>query len=780
MSAVWRAARAAVRRRRLQTAVIGLVALFATAALVVAVALLDAAHAPFERAFAAQRGAHLTIAFDAEASDEDLAAITEVEHVAAFSGPFDQAVLDVDAEHGDLVPGVAPGPLTVVGRDDPGGPVDRVDLWKGAWADEPGEIVLNTVPDPEAPEGLFPLGLELRFPTGGVFTVVGYAHSLTGTADAWVSADQVAELHPTARQMLYRLDDAETDGRVEAAATAIGRAAGTDSLLAVQSYLTLKEAVASGPGVYVPFLVAFGVLGIAMAVLIVANVVSGAVVSGFRHIGILKTLGFTPRQVVWVYLTMVGIPTMIGSALGAGLGAVAARPLLQDAFSGFGFGDDIAARPWTVVTVMIAVPLVVAVSALVPAARAHRLPAAEAISAGSSPRWLRGQGVQRRLAGAPLPRSVSLGLGLPAVRPGRTAMTMASIVLAVTTVTFATGLVATVSAYQAASDRTDAYQVAVYASGTGDSIEPELDDAAMEAMLRSMDGVEYVTAGLAGSVTVAGHSENADVVFLRGDSATLGYTLVEGRWIAGPGEVAAPSAVLDDYGLEVGDRVVFASAAERVEFTVVGELLAGGPGPEGFFADWRAAEMLAGGYSNRDGEAQYFVRLDEGTDGEAFAASIEAADPSRDAVVNTADASGVLGIISAAVSLTVMLGAVAALGVFNTVVLNTHERRRDLGTLKSIGMTPRQVVAMTVTSMAALGVVSGVVAIPLGMLTHRLVVPLVAEAARIEVPKALLDVWNPLVLTALALAGAALAVLGALIPARAAARISIAEALRSE
>src|SRR5690606_32585647 len=152
MSAVWRAARAAVRRRRLQTAVIGLVALFATAALVVAVALLDAAHAPFERAFAAQRGAHLTIAFDAEASDEDLAAITEVEHVAAFSGPFDQAVLDVDAEHGDLVPGVAPGPLTVVGRDDPGGPVDRVDLWKGAWADEPGEIVLNTVPDPEAPE----------------------------------------------------------------------------------------------------------------------------------------------------------------------------------------------------------------------------------------------------------------------------------------------------------------------------------------------------------------------------------------------------------------------------------------------------------------------------------------------------------------------------------------------------------------------------------------------------------------------------------------------------
>ncbi|MFD0392602.1 FtsX-like permease family protein [Streptomyces nogalater] len=37
-------------------------------------------------------------------------------------------------------------------------------------------------------------------------------------------------------------------------------------------------------------------------------------------------------------------------------------------------------------------------------------------------------------------------------------------------------------------------------------------------------------------------------------------------------------------------------------------------------------------------------------------------------------------------------------------MLNTHDRRRDLGMLKSIGMTPGQVTVMTVTSMAVLGV----------------------------------------------------------------------------
>jgi putative ABC transport system permease protein len=49
----------------------------------------------------------------------------------------------------------------------------------------------------------------------------------------------------------------------------------------------------------VPFLIAFGVLGIVMAVLIIGNVIAGAVSTGTRRIGILKALGFTPRWWWW-------------------------------------------------------------------------------------------------------------------------------------------------------------------------------------------------------------------------------------------------------------------------------------------------------------------------------------------------------------------------------------------------------------------------------------------------------------------------------------------------
>jgi putative ABC transport system permease protein len=140
---------------------------------------------------------------------------------------------------------------------------------------------------------------------------------------------------------------------------------------------------------------------------------------------------------------------------------------------------------------------------------------------------------------------------------------------------------------------------------------------------------------------------------------------------------------------------------------------------------------------------------------------------------------GVL-LIGSATLLTVVLGAVAALGVFNTVVLNARERRRDLGMLKSIGMTPRQVTVMMVTSMGALGVVGGLLGLPLGVGVHRMVAPAMMRAAQSDVLDFVLDVYRAPVLAVLALAGIAIAVLGALIPARSAARTPIAAVLHNE
>ncbi|MER7187888.1 FtsX-like permease family protein, partial [Streptomyces hyaluromycini] len=362
MRAVWPAARAAVRRRRLQTLVIWLVTLTSTGAIVVALGLVDSASAPFDRAFAKEHGPHVVAAFDpAKVSDARLRQTARGSGVEAVAGPFAQAAVDIPANANRELTGA----VTIVGRPGPGGPVDRVDLWAGRWADRPGEVVLNRHPDWSADA----LGKRIRLPSGTVLTIVGYGYEMSRTADAWVAPAQMAALRPTAAQMLFRFTDASSQSRLRAELSTVTSELPKDALTASQTYLTLKEQVGATARAYAQYLMAFGFLGVVVAVLIVANVVSGAVISGFRHIGILKALGFTPGQVVAVYLTMVSVPAVVGCALGTLVGNVLARPFLRFVFTGPDAGmlqRSVGIAPWVNAVALLGMPAVCVAAALDP------------------------------------------------------------------------------------------------------------------------------------------------------------------------------------------------------------------------------------------------------------------------------------------------------------------------------------------------------------------------------------------------------------------------------
>ncbi|MGW7664862.1 ABC transporter permease, partial [Streptomyces sp. NPDC054756] len=194
MSALGKVVRAGVGRRRTQTVVLVLTTLVAVAASVVAAGVLTASRAPFERAMAEGRGAHLAAQFDGgEATGRELAGTARVSGVTAAAGPFRTLRLrprTVSAS--DALPaGVTLPALSVTGRADPGGPVDRLRLTAGRWVTGPGEIVLAGDEWPLRP------GARLALPDaagGPTLTVVGLARSVTGTADAWVTPAQAAAL----------------------------------------------------------------------------------------------------------------------------------------------------------------------------------------------------------------------------------------------------------------------------------------------------------------------------------------------------------------------------------------------------------------------------------------------------------------------------------------------------------------------------------------------------------------------------------------------------------
>lgn len=180
---------------------------------------------------------------------------------------------------------------------------------------------------------------------------------------------------------------------------------------------------------------------------------------------------------------------------------------------------------------------------------------------------------------------------------------------------------------------------------------------------------------------------------------------------------------------------------------------------------------------------QFDIDLKPGTDATAYAASLgKALQPPGILVLPSGNrvSPTIIAMDGLVAMFTLMLLAVAGLGVLNTVVLDTRERVHDLGVFKALGMSPRQTVAMVLTSVAGTGLVAGSAGVPVGVALHKWVLPLMGRAAGTAVPKADMAVYSLPVLVALVLGGLVIATAGALLPAGWAARARTAEALRSE
>ncbi|MFJ8709342.1 FtsX-like permease family protein [Streptomyces anulatus] len=115
------------------------------------------------------------------------------------------------------------------------------------------------------------------------------------------------------------------------------------------------------------------------------------------------------------------------------------------------------------------------------------------------------------------------------------------------------------------------------------------------------------------------------------------------------------------------------------------------------------------------------------------------------------------------------------------MLLDTRERVRETGVHKALGMTPRQTVAMVITSVVVVtGLVVGVLGVPLGVALHGWVVPAMGDSVELRFPDSVIVVYGAAALLLPALGGLLIAVLGALLSAGWAARARTATALRTE
>ncbi|WP_331771712.1 FtsX-like permease family protein (plasmid) [Embleya sp. NBC_00888] len=789
-SALGRVVRSGVGRRRVQTLVIALATMMAVASAVVAGSLMVAANAPFDHAFAQQHGAHLSVQYDpAAASAAQLDATRRQSGVTATAGPFPSTTLRPVTGGGHLPP------LTLVGRPGPDADVDDLDLRSGRWAAGPGEIVVSASfggPD-------IRLGSTLRASDAAdapTLTIVGIAMSASKTADVWATPEQVTAIAtstgPLTTQMLYRFAAAGGNDDITAARARLAAAVPPEALLGSQSYLDTKRAADRNAAPTIPFLLAFGALGIAMSVIIVGSVVSGAVGTGLRRIGILKAIGFTPREVVRAYVAQALIPAAVGIGAGVVLGNLMALPLLSDTEEVYG-DTSLAVAWWVDVLVPAAALLVVVLAALVPALRAGRLRTVEAIAIGRAPRTGRGQWAHRAAGRLPLPRALTYGLASPFAHPVRMLAMLLAVAFGTVAATFALGLTSSLNAVGEAQDPENRAAITVIAGGPsegpggpagpggpqpnkGDTAEPAVDTARVRAAIEAQRGTASYYGLAQADVTVTGVAGSVRATLYQGDSRPGGYEMISGHWIAGPGEVAVPTRFLERTGTRIGDPVRVTYRGDTQTLRIVGEAFDTSDDGMRLHADLAAFAAAR--------PETFLVEVGSGLSPADYARQLEAVvrPLGGDVLVNSpTEAEGMILILNTmAVLLTLMLVAVAALGVLNSVVLDTRERVHDIGVCKALGMTPRQTLSLVLASVAGIGLLGGLVGVPAGFALHAYVLPVMGHAAGTNLPPSILEVYDAWQLVLLGLAGVLIAVLGAALPASWAAKARTATALRTE
>ncbi len=765
-----------------------------------AAALLADSSAPFDQAFSARRGAQATVLVDpGRASPAQLAATTRLPQVAAAAGPFAETTIGIPCTPVTVRLGGPSGigleQLTLAGRTSPGGPVDDVALVSGRWVRGPGQVVLQY----DYMGGNLPVGSTLTvtgLPGTPRLTVVGIAASVTGTADAWVLPAEIGKLRPpgapASAEMLYRFPGAATAAAVGRASAAVTRALPAGAVASTQSYLAVKIKDESRVRIYLPFVIALAVIGLALSVLIVANVVSGAVVAGYSRIGVLKSIGFTPGQIVAAYTSQGLAPATVGSLAGAVLGNLLARPLLAKAAYSYGVG--VLSEPaWLDAVVPAAMCCLTGIAALLPARRAGRVSAVAAIAAGRAPRTGRGYAAHRVLSRLPLPRPVTIGLAGPFARPARTAVTLVAAGLGAAAVTFAVGLNSSLNLVQDGLLLTKTVQVRVISTtgcgaaggvamqgppGTQGTPEPGLTTRQQNTIVTAVGDQPQTLHSVAEAdiqVSVAGLAKPVQLIAFGGNAAWTGYPKISGHWYTGPGQVEVPRHFLTVTGTVVGDTVTISFAGRPIPVRIVGVIFSR---DALMITDWRTLASA----DPRLAPDQYAVGLRPGTSATAYrAALLPRLGPGLWPVLSTyGSVTQVLAMLALISTLTLLLALTAALGVLSTVVMQTRERAADLGVFKAIGMTPRQAITMVVCWVAGIGLAAGALAVPAGIALHRYVLPVMFAAVDTGVPASFLNVYHGWEIAGLALAGLVIAVAGAMLPASWAAKIPAASALRAE
>jgi putative ABC transport system permease protein len=662
---------------------------------------------------------------------------------------------------------------------------------------------------------------------GGVSSVGGFVAVFVSLPEAQKLAGEPGQFN----EILVAGDDGVSPAQLRTRIQAISPAnvnVRTGEQQADQNASDIHDAL----GFLTTALLAFAGIALFVGAFIIFNTFSITVAQRMREFALLRTLGASRRQIMGQVVFEGLFIGLIGSVIGLLLGLVLA-PGLRALFKAV--GADLPSQGTVVETRTIVVSLLVGtivtlLSGLAPAYRATKVPPVAALRegavlpAGRGARFVTPGGIVLAVLGAAAlagglfggagiglvglgavlvflgiallspklvpPLASLIGSVMPGIigrlarenatrQAGRTAVTASALMIGVTLVAFvsifAAGIKATIDD---AVDTAARPGTLIIENTSGGSPLP----AQVATGIAQVPGVTTVAPvsfstsqvqGVSGKTSVSGIPADIDAVFdtkwkqgARGTFAALGST---------------GAVVTKDYAksndLKVGSVLnVLTPTSKRLRLTVRGIA----DDSSGLLAQLSVSHALARTQFGKTGDALIFAGVPPAREQQVkqlLDATLERAYPIAEAktIQQFKDQQGnQINQLLILIYVLLLLAVIISLfGIVNTLVLSIYERTRELGMLRAIGTSRKQVKRMIRYESIITAVIGAVIGIVLGVVFALAV----AQALSDDGFKLSIPVVQLVVLLVL---GALAGILAAILPARRAARLNVLEALAYE
>lgn len=519
------------------------------------------------------------------------------------------------------------------------------------------------------------------------------------------------------------------------------------------------------------FLGAFSFFAILATILVVASSISSTVLSQFRQIGVLKAVGFTQSQILALYLGQYLVFSLVGAPLGLLLG-IALSPLpLQSMAASLSTTFQPPFNILLIGLVLSLVPAIVIAATLGSAYRGAQANIIKAIAIGAEAPCKKPFWAIRIATRLGLPMIFVLGLNDVFARPFRSFLTGLNLTLGVIGIVFGLTLNETLSTY-----RTDPTLLGIVYDAM--VTREETSDARTQKILHTAPGVEaFYGECLIDVQTTGGHSFRIRAV--EGNPAAFPFRIAEGSFFQPDTyQAVAGKGLLDWLELKVGDEITLVlddRHARPITWRIVGQYLE----PDNLGQMLMVSLPSVKQSINHARPDTYYLKLRPDANPIRLKQYLE---PTPDADLNLTLISqvvpGAVRYLQLAIfALSGILIGIALVNVFNTSMLAMQEKLRVVGVLKTLGMTPAQVVAMVNTTAGFLGLLATALGVPLGLAFTRGLLSVLSRSRGFGEVNVTLDLLYVVLLIPFMML---VSMAGSLIPARKAARLSIVKVLRSE